>query len=203
MMQASRVLIITLCLLDAARSRATAQAIGKSESKAAEKASERPIARELVSQAVNLSNDMAVPKNRIRFVQTIATYCGEVLKALPTNTPNEDAWVKAESNTSDSAKLDRLVSTAEFARRQLKSTFENCAEDANELARIQARSSKQDSDLHDEAAGLLRVAFDLNDDEGIRIYAARARLDQAAWLLDFISSVRKTLIVAALRTLGR
>jgi hypothetical protein len=36
---------------------------------------------------------------RAQFAQTLANYCQEVLDAVPTNTPAEDAWVASEQKT--------------------------------------------------------------------------------------------------------
>jgi hypothetical protein len=42
-----------------------------------------------------------------------------VLNVLPTNTPEEDAWVEAEGNTTDLAKVQRLVATPQYNRREV------------------------------------------------------------------------------------
>jgi hypothetical protein len=66
------------------------------------------------------------PKNRIELVRLSDAYCREVLDTVPTNTPAEDAWVTAESKTSDTNRITRLVSSKEWARHQLKETFSEC-----------------------------------------------------------------------------
>ena len=160
----------------------------------------RPIARELVSIAVNPGSDYT-KTGRTRFVTVLATYCAEVLKALPTNTPGEDAWVRTEGNTTDLDKSRRLVSSPEFSRRELKTIFDNCAESTATILRVQKLVDRNDSASRSEAEELLRIAFDFNNDNDIRAYASRAGLSPDAWRLDSLATVRKSLLVAALRTL--
>jgi hypothetical protein len=161
---------------------------------------ERQIAKQLVSIAVNPGSDYTRP-GRAKFVSTLATYCGEVLKALPTNTPAEDAWVLAEGNTGDMEKIRRLVSSSEFARRELKARFEGCVEGTTNILRVQKLTERNDSGARSEAQEFVRIAFDFNNDNDILAYAARAGLSSRAWQLDFLHSVRKSLLVAALRVL--
>ena len=52
-----------------------------------------------------------------------------------------------------------------------------------------------------EAASLISLAATFNDDRDIQIYATRAGLNAKALGLDFIDSIRRSLLVAALRTL--
>jgi hypothetical protein len=162
--------------------------------------SERPIARELVSITVNPSSDYT-KLGRAKFVRILSTYCTEVMSALPTNTPTEDAWVRAEGNTTDTEKIRRLVSSPEFIRRELKSVFEGCVESTANILRVRKLTEKGDSSARYEAQELLRIAFDLNADNDILLYASRAGLSRAAWRLDFLPSIRKAILVAALRTL--
>jgi hypothetical protein len=162
--------------------------------------SEQPIARELLSITVDPGSDYTKP-GRAKFASVLATYCTEVLKALPTNTPAEDAWVRAEMNTSDMAKTRRLASSPEFSRRELKSVFENCVEATANIMRFQKLTKRNDSAARLEAAELVRLALNFNYDNDIRAYASRAGLSSNAWKLDFLHSIRWALLVAALRTL--
>jgi hypothetical protein len=162
--------------------------------------SERPIAKQLVSITVDPGSDYTKP-GRAKFVGILATYCADVLKALPTNTPAEDAWVRAEGNTTDMDKIRRLISSPEWSRRELKQLFEGCVESTTNIQRIQKLTEKNDSVARSEAQELLRIAFDFNNDNDILAYASRAGLSTRAWQLDFLPSVRKSLIVAALRVL--
>ncbi|MGY4293085.1 hypothetical protein ACVWXN_001180 [Bradyrhizobium sp. i1.4.4] len=47
------------------------------------------------------------PANRVELSRRIEAHCREVLDTVPTNTPAEDAWVVAESTTSDTNRLAR------------------------------------------------------------------------------------------------
>jgi hypothetical protein len=162
--------------------------------------SERPIARELVAITVNPSSDYT-KLGRSKFVRTLATYCAGVVSALPTNTPTEDAWVRAEGNTTNPEKIRRLASSPEFSRAELKSVFEGCVEMTANILRVQVLTEKGDSSARYEAGELVRVAFDFNNDNDILAYASRPGLSRAGWWLDFLPSIRKAILVAALRTL--
>lgn len=161
---------------------------------------ERPIAKQLVSIVVNPGSDYTKP-GRAKFVSTLSTYCAGVLKALPTNTPAENAWVHAESNTTDMEKIRRLVASPEFGRRELKRLFEGCVENTTNIQRMQKLTERSDSVVRSEAQEFLRIAFAFNDDNDILAYAARAGLSSREWLLDFLPGVRRSLLVAALRVL--
>ena len=162
--------------------------------------SARPIASQLVSIAVNPSYDLT-KAGRSTFVATLADYCAQVLMALPTNTPAEDAWVRAEASTSDLAKIRRLVASPEYGRRALKTICGNCVESTGALKRAQTGLSRGDSAVHSESSELLRIAFDFNNDGDIVAYATHAGLSPEVWRLDFLGAVRKSLLVAALRVL--
>jgi hypothetical protein len=60
---------------------------------------------------------------RAKLIQTLAAYCQEVLNALPTNTPAEDAWVASEQKTTDATKITRLLGSKEYSRSILKNMF--------------------------------------------------------------------------------
>jgi hypothetical protein len=162
--------------------------------------SERPIARQLVSIAVNPSSDYTGP-GRAKFVNVLATYCTEILNALPTNSPTEDEWILAELKTSDSAKIRRLVSSSEWSRRELKSIFEGCRQSATDILRAQKLTERSDLTVRYEAAKLIQIALTFNDGNDIHTFASRAGLSPTAWQLDFIGTIRRAIMVAALRTL--
>jgi hypothetical protein len=67
--------------------------------------------------------------------------------------------------------------------------------------RVQKLTDSRDSNARSEAGDLLRIAFDFNNDADILAYASRAGLSRAAWRLDFLPSIRKAILVAALRAL--
>ena len=162
--------------------------------------SERPIARQLVSMAVNPSSDYTGP-GRAKFVSVLASYFTEILNALPTNSPSEDAWVLAEANTTDIEKVRRLTSSPEWSRRELKSVFESCRESTADILRAQKLTERSDSVVRYEAAKLIQIAITFNDGNDILTFASRAGLSSAAWRLDFVGSIRRAIMVAALRTL--
>jgi hypothetical protein len=80
-------------------------------------------------------------------------YCRDILVAIPTNTPAEEAWVAEEANTTQFDKINRLYHTKEFARSKLKETFSSCVSTASDL--VLAQSTK-DRDL--EAAFFIKLA---------------------------------------------
>jgi hypothetical protein len=55
---------------------------------------------------------------RKQFIQTFASYCQQVLDALPANTPAEDAWVASGKRTP--AQITRLLQSKEYSRHYLK-----------------------------------------------------------------------------------
>jgi len=162
--------------------------------------SERPIARELVSITLNPGSDYTKP-GRAKFVAVLSSYCTEILNALPTNTPNEDDWLAAEANTTDTQKIRRLVLSPEWSRHELKTVFEGCRESTANILRAQKSSGKDDTVARYEAAELLRVVINFNDSNNIVTYASQAGLNSTAWKLDFLGSIKRAILVAALRTL--
>jgi hypothetical protein len=159
-----------------------------------------PTVRELLSISVNPNSDFTRP-GRAKFVGALARYCHEVLAALPTNTPRDDAWVMAEMNTSDMAKINRLVSSPEYNRYILKDYFTSCEEGTQKIISIQDQASRTENLIRYEASHLVSLAAIFNNSNDIEAHAQRAGLKPQAFALDFISSVRRALLFAALRTL--
>jgi hypothetical protein len=62
-------------------------------------------ARELIGIGVSFKPENYTQAGRAKIVRLVAAYCREVLTALPTNRPNEDAWVVAEMKTTDMDKI--------------------------------------------------------------------------------------------------
>jgi hypothetical protein len=100
---------------------------------------------------------------RARFAQTLANYCQEVLRALPTNTPAEDDWVTSEEKTRDGAKIQRLWKSKEYSRSILKATFSECKDTATVLVELiqQFPREKKESEAFSrlEAGQFIKLAL--------------------------------------------
>jgi hypothetical protein len=156
-------------------------------------------AHAIISSAVDPDRDFT-KTSRAKIVQNVATYCGEILKALPTNTPSEDAWVAAEAKTSDLAKVERLLSSPEWSRRELKSTFSDCKDLSQTLIQNQAVVNRTDAVARAEAINLVGLALIFNDTSDIESYASRANFKlgyEPTSEPDLFSLVRKDLLIAA------
>lgn len=157
-----------------------------------------PVTREIIGISVNPRSEYAAA-GRIRFVWLLGTYCREALITLPTNTPREDAWVQSEGNTTDPSKIRRLVLSPEYNRQRLRLGLEDCqASSSKFLAGTQGRSQTE-SAVRYEAASLLSLALTLDEFERYASRAAWASSKQFG--LDYLTSVRRALQIAALRTL--
>ncbi len=158
-----------------------------------------PVAQELMSISVNSSFDYS-KAGRERLVTLLLTYCQEFLSALPTNTPNEAAWLANEMNTSDINKVGRVVATREYARYSLQSTFQGCVNATTKLSREQRQRGSQDIS-RSEAALLVSLAANFNDAADIVTLAKRLGMSVEQFQLDFLHAVRRSLLFASLRTL--
>jgi len=134
------------------------------------------------------------PVNRVELSRLVEAYCREILDVVPTNTPAEDAWVTAESKTSDINRITRLVSTKEWARYQLKETFSECLQKITLLQQAQANNARSA-----EAAVFISLAFTFNQDTDLAAFAKRVDLKSEL----SANVLRKFLMIAALRTLDR
>jgi hypothetical protein len=99
---------------------------------------------------------------RAKFAHTLANYCQEVLKALPTNTPAEDAWVTAEEKSGNGAKIQRLINSKEYSRSALKNTFTECKDTTALLIQIQQLPNKTATDSRLEAGQFIQLALNFN-----------------------------------------
>jgi hypothetical protein len=79
---------------------------------------------------------------RKQFIQTFASYCQQVLDALPANTPAEDAWVASEQKTPE--KTARLLQSKEYSRHYLKNAFSDCKDTTAKLIQIQNLTEKKE-----------------------------------------------------------
>jgi hypothetical protein len=155
-----------------------------------------PAARELITIAVRPDSDYT-KIGRAKFVRLLSVYCREVLKILPTNTPTEDAWVASEGNTNDMAKISRLVASREYSRYQLKEIFVNCEQTTDKLIKPDALMAEY------EAANLVSLAINFNSDSDTEVFASKVEMKSKEVGFDFLSSVRRALLIAALRTLEK
>ncbi|MBR0710147.1 hypothetical protein [Bradyrhizobium liaoningense] len=133
------------------------------------------------------------PANRVELARKIEAHCREVLDTVPTNTPAEHAWVVAEATTSDTNRLNRLLSSKEFARSRLKDTFSECLEKVALLKQAQAQQMRSA-----EAAQFISLAYTFNQDADLAAFAKRVDLNSD---LSLTSIFRQTLMIAAMRTL--
>lgn len=133
---------------------------------------------------------------RSELAKLFVTFCRDVLAAVPTNTPAEDAWVRQEGNTTDVAKISRLVGTVEYARHKLKDTFSACVARASDLTTVQ-----QKPDWRAEAAGFISLAAVFNEDADLKALAERLHVHAIDDEFLVLYSVRRILLIAALRTL--
>lgn len=134
------------------------------------------------------------PSNRVELSRRFAAYCRELLDAVPTNTPAENAWVIAESKTSDTDRITRLVSSKEWARHQLTETFSECLQKVAWLQQAQANNARSA-----EAAQFISLAYTFNQDSDLVVFAKRIGLKLE--LSPFVNSFRQVLMIAAMRTL--
>ena len=84
------------------------------------------------------------PENRIELTRRIDAYCRDVLDKVPTNTPAEEAWVMSEykSGHLEGDRLNRLVSSKEWARYRLKDTFSECLQQVALLQQAQTQKAR-------------------------------------------------------------
>jgi len=130
---------------------------------------------------------------RAELAKQFGAYCSGVLESLPTNTPAEAAWVTEEAKTTDDAKIARLTQTKEWARHQLKEVFSTCSAKVSEIQAAQSRKHRVF-----ESASFLSLALDFNDSGDLQFYAKQIGAKDK---LLAINSLRRTLMIAALRTL--
>lgn len=133
---------------------------------------------------------------RTELTSLFAAYCRDVLTAVPSNTPAEEAWVEDESRTSDMAKLVRLGQTMEFARSMVRRTFSECVDTTARLATVQARF-----DRNREAALFVSLAVTFNESADTERFADRIGVNRNDFQFGILGSLRRILMIAALRTL--
>jgi hypothetical protein len=141
---------------------------------------------------------------RAKLTQTFAAYCQELLNALPTNTPAEDAWVESEQKTTDFTRISRVVSSKEYSRHILKETFSNCRDISSSLIQAQNTSEQDkrtDTYARFEAINLVRLALNFNDD--LKSYLSKIDLnrDRRVELEILLPIFRRELLTATTKAL--
>ncbi len=139
---------------------------------------------------------------RPKFLLTLETYCQQVLSALPTNTPAEDAWIASEEKTKDTEQLRRLFSSKEYSQSVLKRTFSDCKETIALLDKIQFMKEGGNERVRLEARQFIKLALKFN--VSLEPYLSKVELnkDIKAKLGDgYLAVVRQGLLTAAVKTL--
>ncbi len=160
---------------------------------------QRSTSEELVTMAVFPTTEYS-KAGRARLTTLVLAYCHELLDALPTNKPNEQAWVLNEMKTSDQVKIERLISSVEYSRYYLKDNLDTCVERTERLQKEQQQRGTRDITRF-EAANYLSIALIFNSDTDLLFHAKRAGLDIAHFKLDFLSAIRRALLIASMRAL--
>ena len=136
------------------------------------------------------------PEKRVELTRRIDAYCRDVLDKVPANTPAEEAWVTSESKSGgDTDRLNRLVSSKEWARHQLREIFSQCVQAAASLQQAQSQKARSA-----EAKYFISLAYTLNQDDDLDTFAKlvspRAGVSALA-----LSTFRQLMMIAAMRTL--
>jgi hypothetical protein len=133
---------------------------------------------------------------RAVFAGAVTDYCVAVIRAMPTNTPAEDAWVHNEGNTTNLDKVRHLTATAEYARFSLAKTYNECVHFGKKLLAAQSADNRME-----EADLFAALAATFNYDGDMRIYARQATMNENWFGIASISSLRDSLLRAAMRAI--
>ena len=134
--------------------------------------------------------------DRAAFARAMTDYCGAAIKAMPTNTPAENAWLRNEVNTADMDKIRHLTSTSEYARFRLASLYNDCVDRGKKLLAAQSAG-----DRRAEADMFVSLAATFNYDRDLVIYARNAAMNEDRFGVTWIASVRNSFLVAAMRAI--
>jgi hypothetical protein len=136
------------------------------------------------------------PENRIELTRRIDAYCRDVLDKVPANTPAEEAWVMSESKSAyDTDRVNRLVSTKEWARYRLKDIFSDCLQSVALLRQAQTQKARSA-----EAEYFISLAYTFNQDRDLGAFAKLVS-PQAGVSAFALNTFRQLFMVAAMRTL--
>jgi hypothetical protein len=137
------------------------------------------------------------PEDRIELTRRIDAYCRDVLDNVPTNTPAEEAWVMSEykSGQLEGDRLNRLVSSNEWARHQLTDIFSRCLQTAASLQQAQTQKVRSA-----EAEYFIILAYTFNQDHDLGVLAKLVSPRAGVSALT-LNTFRQLFMVAAMRTL--
>jgi hypothetical protein len=138
---------------------------------------------------------------RPRFIGTLAKYCQDVLNALPTNTPAEDAWIAWEEKTKDREKLQRLFDSKEYSRSILRNTFSECKDTTKLLFDIKQMRERAER-LRLESSLFIKLALNFN--VSLERYSSKVELSEnvkAKMGEAYFQVVRQGSLKAAVKTL--
>lgn len=134
------------------------------------------------------------------FARTLLNYCNEMLRVIPSNTPQEAAWIETELRTTDSAKINRAVHSAEYARRFLVEMFTDCKNLTTKLM-----DGFPPNRLHAIRWTQLALTFHITEDA--KIHAARLGLFQGdkndIYAFDMLRTVRRAANLSAMTVLEK
>jgi hypothetical protein len=140
---------------------------------------------------------------RPRFIRTLAKYCQDVLNALPTNTPAEDAWIASEEKTKDREELQRLFDSKEYSRSILKNTFSECEHTTKLLSEIKKLVPEGGTErLRLETSLFIKLALNFN--VSLESYSSKIELNEnvkARLGGTYFQVVRQGVLTAAVKTL--
>ncbi len=151
--------------------------------------------RDVLTMSIRPDRDLSAA-GRARYAEAFGAYCAELAGALPTNTPREADWVQAEMGTSDSNRLMRLVRSPEFSRHRLAEVSSECRDKVGKI-----RAAQRAGNVRDEAFWFVSLAVTLNNDRDITLHARQANVDLERHGIEWMSSFRYGLEIAALRAI--
>lgn len=137
---------------------------------------------------------------RKEFAEAVLSWCHAVRRAMPTNSPAEDAWVAQEGQTNDVEKVRRLGRSPEFSRRRLRDAFETCVSVSTTLVQVQGQEVSGPSAVA-EAKAFLILTQAFNNDSDLAIYATQASFDSSPFVFDLIGYHKSSMTYAALEAL--
>ena len=88
-------------------------------------------------EASSLSSES--PEARLKLVRAVESYCREIQRAFPTNSPSEDAWIESE-RAGSTDRLARLIQSPEWARMRTSQFTSGCLH----YSRIYIKGSKEE-----------------------------------------------------------
>jgi hypothetical protein len=133
--------------------------------------------------------------------KSILSYCTDLSRRLPRNTPKEDDWVEAELHSNEQSRILRVVDSVEFARRELSARFESCIKNSQTLASEIMTSPTRESALWARLLGVF-ISYDVTESQATRAGVLRTERDRNT-LLVFMALQRTILDEVILPLLER